>query len=65
MQRAYEALIESTVIMGTAFLMFSGTACYMWGTGREVPEALVALIGLLGGFWLRSKASTEVKKAVE
>lgn len=64
MERVYNALVESTILMGLLILMFGGTACYMWATGQEVPEALVGLITLFAGFWLRSKAGVEVRKTL-
>lgn len=64
MGKLYDAFVESTILMGLLILMFGGTASYMWATGQEVPEALVGLITLFAGFWLRSKASVEVKKGL-
>jgi len=65
MQKLYDAFVESTILMGLLIIMFGGTACYMWATGQQVPDALVGLITLLAGFWLRSKASVEVRGHIE
>jgi hypothetical protein len=65
MAKLYDAFVESTVIMGCLVLMFGGTMCYMWATQKPVPDGLIALETLLAGFWLRSKASTEVRSHIE
>ena len=64
MEKLYDAFVESTVIMGCLVLMFGATMCYMWAKQIPVPDGLIALETLLAGFWLRSKASVEVKKGL-
>ncbi len=65
MDRLYSALVESTIIMGLLVLMFGATICYMYASQIAVPDGLLALETLLCGFWLRSKASAEVRSHLE
>lgn len=64
MDKFWNALMESTILQGSLALLFASTACYMWIVGRDVPETLIALLGLILGFYFRSKASVEVKKGL-
>lgn len=64
MDKLYDAFVESTIIMGVLVVMFGATMCYMWAKQIPVPDGLIALETLLAGFWLRSKASVEVRKGI-
>jgi len=64
MEKIYEAFVESTIVMGVLVVMFGGTICYMYATQKPVPAELLTLEGTLAGFWLRSKASVEVRKNI-
>jgi hypothetical protein len=64
MAKLYDAFVESTIIMGLLVLMFGATMCYMYAKQLPVPDGLIALETLLAGFWLRSKASVEVRKTI-
>jgi hypothetical protein len=64
MGKLYDAFVESTIIMGLLVLMFGATMCYMFAKQIAVPAELIGLESLFAGFWLRSKASVEVKKGL-
>jgi len=64
MSKFWDALMESVVLQAILALMFGGTICYMYLVGMEVPESLTALLGLIIGFYFRSKAGVEVRKQI-
>ena len=64
MAKFWDTLMESTILQGSLALLFASTACYMWVVGRDVPETLVALLGLILGFYFRSKAGVEVRSNI-
>ena len=64
MAKFWDALLESTILQGVLALLFSVTICYMYLIGRDVPESLTLILGAIIGFYFRSKASVEVRKAI-
>ena len=64
MAKFWELFAESVILQALLALMFGGTVCYLYIVGRDVPEALAGLLGLIIGFYFRSKASVEVKKGL-
>jgi len=64
MDKLYNAFVESTIIMGSLALMFGGTICWMYAHQQAVPGELLALLGTIVGFWLRSKAGVEVRNNI-
>ena len=65
MEKLYDAFVESTIIMGVLVVMFGATICYMYAKQIAVPGELIGLESLFAGFWLRSKAGVEVRKAID
>lgn len=48
---------SSTIIQGALALMFGGTICYLAISGREAPEVLFALVGIIIGYYFRTKTN--------
>lgn len=64
MSNLHEAFMESVILQAFLAVIFSGTVCYLYATGQDVPEALMGLVGLILGFYFRSKAGAEVRKNI-
>jgi len=50
---------SSALIQGTLALMFGGTICYLAISGREAPEVLFALVGIIIGYYFRTKTNQQ------
>ena len=66
----FTQLLESSVIFqGVLVIMIAGTYCYMVATGQQVPDALLALLQVIVGFFFGAKAavnsSRELKKYLQ
>lgn len=54
-----KALEQSTLITGGALLMFGGTACYLWATGQQVPNALLHLVWAVVGVFVGARVQKQ------
>lgn len=60
--RLLDMLQESTLVQATIALIMIGTVCYLYVTGRDVPETLANLIALVLGFYFGTKTQQQATK---
>lgn len=60
--RLLDMLQESTLVQATIALIMIGSLCYLYLTGRDVPDSLVNLIALVLGFYFGSKSQQQAAK---
>jgi len=65
MGKFWELFAESVILQAVLAIMFGGTVCYMYVTSMEVPETLVALLGLIIGFYFGGKTQVEARKMIK
>ena len=53
------------ILQALLALMFGGTVCYMYLTGMEVPDTLIALLSAIVGFYFGGKTQVEARKLVK
>jgi hypothetical protein len=46
---------KSVIISGLLALMLVATGCYLWASGRTVPQELYLLLGTIVGFFFGAK----------
>jgi hypothetical protein len=46
---------KSVIISGMLALMLVATGCYLWATGKNVPQELYLLLGTIVGFFFGAK----------
>ncbi|MDP2107145.1 MAG: hypothetical protein Q8J76_14205 [Desulfobulbaceae bacterium] len=63
MAKFWELFAESVILQGVLSLMFGGTICYMYVTQIPVPQELVALLGIIIGFFFGGKVQIAAVKA--
>lgn len=63
MAKFWELFAESVILQGILSLMFGGTICYMYVTQIPVPQELVALLGIIIGFFFGGKVQIAATKA--
>lgn len=51
----WEAFKESYIISGLMALVLTGTACYLWIAGNNVPQELYSLLFAVVGFYFGGK----------
>jgi uncharacterized membrane protein YfcA len=64
MDKFWELFAESLIIQGVLALMFSVVICYMYVSGMEVPQELVALISLILGYFFGAKNAVAQQKVI-
>jgi len=57
MSKFWELFEQSVIIQGILALAFSGAIIFMYCTGKEVPQELVALVSLILGYFFGAKTS--------
>lgn len=62
MDKFYGLLKESVIMQGVLAVMFGGIVCYMYGTGQEVPDGLLALLGAIIGFYFGGKGVVQAQQ---
>jgi hypothetical protein len=55
MQRFWDLLRESVIVQGMITCAFVGTTCYLWATGRPVPQELWTANTVVLGFFFGAK----------
>jgi len=50
---------SSAIIQGTMALAATGAIIYLAVTGREVPEVLAGIVGIIVGFYFGTKRALE------
>ncbi|MBC8248993.1 MAG: hypothetical protein H8E90_04890 [Anaerolineales bacterium] len=62
----FTQLLESSVIFqGVLVIMIAGTYCYMVATGQQVPDALLALLQVIVGFFFGAKAAVNSRRELK
>lgn len=59
--RFWELLKESTLVQGIIGLLFAGVLAYMYCSGVPVPQELLALFGVILGFYFGGKVEQRLK----
>lgn len=57
MNKLYEMAMESVLVRGVIALMFASTVCFMYASGREVPDSLVGMLGIILGSFFQAAAT--------
>jgi uncharacterized membrane protein YfcA len=55
---------ENSIIQGLIALGATGTAGYMYIIGKDVPESLIGIVGLIVGYYFGSKTAQTTKAIV-
>lgn len=56
MDKFWKLLSESVLFSGTIALMLVAACCYMWMSEVEVPDALMAALTMVLGYFFGAKA---------
>jgi len=64
MSKFWELFAESVILQAILAIMFGGTVCYMYLTGMEVPDTLIALLSAIVGFYFGGKTQIAAAKKV-
>lgn len=56
-----ELLEKSVIFQGILVLGLTAAACYLWVTGRTVPDALNNLLLVIVGFFFGSKVQSSIE----
>jgi hypothetical protein len=59
----WELLQESVIVQSSVTLVLIGTLCFMFATGKPVPDLLAQVTLLVIGFWFGSKSQQIITKA--
>ncbi len=51
-----QMFVESTVVQGLVTLVLVSTVCYQAIIGQDISEVVAGSLGIVMGFWFRSKA---------
>jgi len=65
MAKFWELFAESVILQALLALMFGGTVCYMYLTGMEVPDTLIALLSAIVGFYFGGKSQMIASKKLQ
>jgi hypothetical protein len=60
MERFWELLQESVLVQGSVTLVLVVTLCFMFATGRPVPDTLIGFAMLVLGFWFGTKSQRAI-----
>lgn len=52
---------QSTLVSGAIALIMVGTACYLWATGQQVPDPLMAVLTVVVGFFFGAKTQKTIQ----
>ena len=63
MDKLYSLIERSVLFQGVLVLGMTSAACYLWLTGRNVPDALVNILLVIVGFFFGSKAQYDADRA--
>jgi len=63
MTKFWELFAESVILQAVLAIMFGGTLCYMYIVQIPVPQELVALLGIIIGFFFGGKVQIAAIKA--
>lgn len=62
MNTVFKELLDSTILQSVLAIMIWGVICYMYATGQNVPDALLAAGSVVLGFYFHSGALQTYKK---
>ena len=63
MSKFWELFAESVIVQAFLSVLFAGTLCYMYIVQIPVPQELVALLGIIIGFFFGGKVQIAATKA--
>lgn len=55
MRRFWDLVKQSVIVQGLVTLAFTGTVCYLYVTGQEIPESLIYFVSGVMGFFFGAK----------
>jgi len=61
--RFYDLLKESVIFQGVLVVMVSGTTCWLYVQGQEVPRELLIIFGTIVGFFFGGKVPAAAARA--
>jgi hypothetical protein len=67
LNKIYDLFEKSVIISGLVALALTVTACWMWVSGRSVPDQLAVMLGIVVTFFFSQRqqnATTQQMKAV-
>ena len=62
METVVDLFKSSVILRGAIALTFTGTACYMYLQGMEVPEGLGLVVGTIVGFFFAGVEAVAVRR---
>lgn len=63
MKEFYRLLTESVIVQALLTLVLTCTVCYLYLTGREVPDVLLSAFFVVLGYYFRHKSEREKANA--
>lgn len=61
MDKFWDLLERSVIVQGAITIIIVITLCYMFVSGKPVPESLLAFASLILGFWFGTKSQKEIQ----
>lgn len=65
MDKLYDLFKSSMILRGIIALTFTGTVCYMYLTGMEVPEGLQLVVGIIIGFFFAGAEAVAIRRRIK
>lgn len=62
MSKFWDLVKESTIVQGSITLAVVLTTCYLWVTGKPVPQELWTADGVILGFFFGAKGTQVVRR---
>lgn len=62
MAQFWQLLKESVIVQGLVTLALVGTTCYLYATGKPVPDTLLSLDSLAIGFFFGAKVQQALRR---
>lgn len=56
MAKFWELLEQSIIVQSLLTLMLVSVVCYLWITGKPVPQELLQLVFVIVAYWMGTKA---------
>jgi len=63
MEKLYQLFEESVIFQGVLVVMVSGTTCWLYIQGQEVPRELLVIFSTVVGFFFGGKVPAAAARA--
>ncbi|RLI86444.1 MAG: hypothetical protein DRP01_04220 [Archaeoglobales archaeon] len=61
MSKFWELFEKSIIVQGSVTFIVVATACYLFVTTGDIPEALSQILGLILGFWFGTYTQKQIQ----